>query len=452
MKDKHLYYKEFKQRGPAHHVHLMRFMRDTIMVGKQERMITIPSRENASNFYAALAKFDKDRKFYTVESGGQMASRGEYYDFPEVSEDQLRDIAEMRAWLRKFGQSKMAKPNDTFKVPLESSREDAIEWKPMTVATYGPSPFDSTRPFMISDIRSLARDAWYYNRLIKMAQFHGAAHSLAMMIRLLADRIPFEFVFHNDVPNEMPDELDYVKYIILYELKLPMVITHLGSTIEEYMYWKALLMSDLARWCTNEWKIKPFKMFLKTFFFKLNLKEDESPDTPVVPPGVKHVDILQYLGMQAAQSRARAALNPLPTPSDISIPSPENWEKASEGKRILRVFDALPVHDLTNDDNIRMIQRRGWMRNPNELEFGRHGCLLCPYASIAYYWQLQHKYPELFRICKERVALGNKRSNTSFTFIAPSKMYPKIRTTFRGRPVIDYTKPPYNYPEGQPPL
>jgi len=269
-------------------------------------------------------------------------------------------------------------------------------------------------------------DAWQYNRLLKIAQVHGALHSVAMVTILVEQGLPFDFVFHNDVPNEMPDELEFVKYIVLHELKLPLIMTRLHDTTEEYMFNKKMLMSDRARWCTNEWKIRPFKKLLRKFFF----------NSQAMPATAKYVDVLQYLGIQAFQSPGRASMNPLPTPNMMSVPTEASWEsQRNTNHRLLRVYDTLPVFNLSHEDDIALSNRRGWMRNPNELEYGRHGCLLCPYASIPFYIQLKRDYPDLFAICKRRVFEGNLRGKSSYTFIPPLK------------PGSQYRQPPWNLTE-----
>jgi 3'-phosphoadenosine 5'-phosphosulfate sulfotransferase (PAPS reductase)/FAD synthetase len=355
-----------------------------------------------------------------------MSGRGEHYAFPQNTPQQLADIGKMRSWLRQYGLSREAQPNDSTLIPLSGDSENEVDWKPFYLETFGTY---MGHPFKIADIKALAHDARVYNRLIKIAQYHGAAHSLAMALQLIKEKIPFDFLMHNDVPNEMPDELEYVKYTALYALKLPLVITRLQNTAEEYLYKKALLMSDRARWCTNEWKIRPFKKFLRFFFF--NKEElDKVPDA-------KYVDILQLLGMQAFQSPGRRGLNPFPTPSNISVPRAQFWENQPEGKRILRVFDALPVHALSHEDDLALIADAGINRNPSELEMGRHGCLLCPYASIPYYLQLKENYPTLFETCKRRVREGNRKPGTNFTFIDPAR----ITATYRKAP-YNLTAPP----------
>lgn len=413
---------------PAHAAYLRMMMlpKNVITAQGKPRMITIPPRENGSDFYNALARFDRTRKAVTAETPGQMAGRGEHYALPNNSPEQLRVIWQQRDWLRQYGLSREAQPNDSVPVPLAGEGEAELDWKPFFVETYG---IYQGHKFVIDDIRAIARDAIQYNRLVTMAQFHGAIHSVAMALYLIKEKIPFDFMLHNDVPNEMPDELEYVKYAAVYALKMPLVVLRLQNTAEEYLYKKALLMSDRARWCTKEWKIRPFKKFLRAFFFTV----DELDKYPV-----KYVDCLQYLGIQAYQSTPRAQLNKYPMPSDLSIPRAQFWDTQAEGRRILRVFDALPVHDISFEDSMDMVNKSGIMIDPNISEYGRHGCLLCPYASLDYYLRLKSDYHELFAICKRRVREGNRKPGTNFTFIDPKR----ITSTYR--------KPPYNLTE--PPL
>lgn len=409
---------------PAHepYLRLMRLPKNVITIKGRPRMITIPLRQEGSSFYKALAMFDRMRRAAPgQETEGQMAGRGEHYALPHNSPQQLADIGRMRAWLQEFAKTREAQPNDHVMIPLKGESEEELDWKPFIIETYGQY---QEHQFKIADVEELARDALGYNRLVKIAQVHGADHSLAMILQLIKEKIPFDFVAHNDVPNEMPDELEFVKYAYLYALKMPLLLIRLQNTAEEYLYNKALLMSDRARWCTNEWKIRPFKKFLRYFFFDKEML-DKQPD-------VKYVDVLQYLGIQSYQSTPRAAMNPLPTPSKLSIPKAIHWDTAPPGKRILRVFDALPVHKLSFEESVAMIEKAGMLRDPNVLEFGRHGCLLCPYASIPYFLQLKENYPSLFEICQRRVREGNRKVGTDFTFIAPKR----ITST--------YTEPPYN--------
>lgn len=399
-----------------------RFHKSTIDVG-------------SDGFKEIVDKFEKNRKFrFVVEKkvitedgdvlpgSGIMSARGEHYAFPDNSPEQLKAIKEDRTRIKSLG----IMPDDEYEIP--SYAGTVYDWKPFKVELYG-----ITR----DKIATIRDSVFSTGRLLRQASIHGASHSVAMMLKLLDNDIKFDYAYYTNLPNEMIDEREYVLYYVRHVLKVPLVMIVPQNTAEEYFYRKAVFPTMFRRWCTDQMKLDPLRKFLAVEYFK-HLPKNSS------------FDMLQFLGMQGFQSPGRAALSPKPSPSMLSIPQPFtrippatcevhesgnlkgypvkmnviNWpvdrqtgqltsvDAMIQGRkdgRVMRIFDMLPVYYLSHEDDLDLIRNASIIRNPNEREFGRHGCVLCPFADWRYYHQLRTKYKKLYQICVDRRYEASRR-------------------------------------------
>lgn len=373
------------------------------------------------DYKAIIDKFEKTRKFGIVtESQGIMSERGEHYAFPDNSPADLAKIKEDRDFLKGL----TFQPKDEFKITqkgelLEETRSNQArkkhDWLPFKYKLYR---IDRNK------INKIAKEV-LAGRLLRMASIHGATHSVAELITILDEKIPFDFCYYSNIPTEQDGELEYVLYYTQEILKVPLVMGVPQNTAMEYYYQVGRYPTQFARWCTDRMKLEPIRRFFNMFFLSN------------VEPG-NHIDILQFLGMQAFQSAGRASLDPKPTPSMLSVPQPyqrvpypscqvydtgqnigglkkyqvinwpvyedtgilipmNEWHKREPELSIMRVFDTLPVFYLSHEDDLDLLESVCAIRNPNEREFGRHGCVLCPFADWRYYHQIRTNYKKLYK-------------------------------------------------------
>jgi len=386
-------------------------------------------------FHELVARFEKHRNFKFVvdrkvknddgedveyEPGsGIMSQRGEQYAFPANDPAILAEIKEDRKYVKGL----KTEPDETYEIPSLNGRK--YEWKPHRVELYGITH---------DKIERIRDDVFSSGRLLRQASIHGASHSIAMLVTLLKEKIPFDYCYYTNLPNEMIDEREYVLYYTRHVLKVPLIVIVPQNTAEEYFYRRQVFPTQFRRWCTDLMKLDPLRRFLKIEYL------DQLPKN-------SSFDMLQFLGMQAFQSPGRAAMSPKPQPSMLSVPQPfkkvpsptcevyesgkqmgtimninvVNWPvdrgtgqftgiedlkdmRARNGRRVMRVFDMLPVFYLSHEDDMAIIRNKKIIRNPNEREFGRHGCLLCPFADWHYYHQLRTtpRYKHLYEECVKR--------------------------------------------------
>jgi 3'-phosphoadenosine 5'-phosphosulfate sulfotransferase (PAPS reductase)/FAD synthetase len=449
---------------------------DEIQAEQNQPAAIFPQDEVArwpKEFNTMINRFESTREFQLgSESLGVMSQRGEHYKMPMKLDDPrfpqfMKTIEAFRHELRSMN----IQPDQTYEIPWavegkikkilndvetvgkdqaikiwgkkavdkaienEEDKDYFYEWKPHRVELYGINR---------DGLDKIARDAIATKRLVRIASIHGAEHSVAMLITLLEQGIPFDFCYYTELPTEQMDEYDYVKYYVQalamkFGRIIPLVVVVPQDSAETYFERKAIYPREDKRWCTMALKLNPYKKLLKDIFYNK------------LEPG-DYVDILQFLGMQAFQSEGRASLNPYATPSFLSLPPPyeetpeekerkrqakakqkqnqalgervmrggkewlanwpstdmNQWQRLMQNgtlpnRTIMRVFDMLPVFKFSHEDDLAMLERHGIKRNPNSLFFGRHGCVLCPFASWEYYHQLKMTYPEIYaEACKIR--------------------------------------------------
>lgn len=357
-------------------------------------------------FAEIVNDFEKTRKFVAKgESEGFMSDRQSSYELPTTDPATLKEIEADR----KFIKSLKIIPDETFEIPRGSVVK--YPWKPDRIELYNISSVQ---------IAGAVDACIKSNRTLRTASIHGAAHSFSMLLYLIQENIHFDFANYINLPGEMPGEREFVLYYAVHLLKVPFVMIVPQDTVLDYYYRTRILPTAVRRWCTRDMKIRPFERFAKSEMYSR------------VGPG-QYIDIVNFMGMQSHQSTRRAKMSQAPTPALASIPPPKkrindpscavhesgqkagkpikiwinnwparnmaDWFKTKPNARVLRQFNMLPVFHLSEDDNRDIIENAGGIRNPNEREYGTHGCLVCPFKKIPYYLYLKEKHPDLWKTC-----------------------------------------------------
>jgi 3'-phosphoadenosine 5'-phosphosulfate sulfotransferase (PAPS reductase)/FAD synthetase len=278
-----------------------------------------------------------------------------------------------------------------------------------------------------------------------------------MLCTLVNDGIPFDFAYYTNLDNEIEGEFEFVKYYTRYVLNVPLVIGRSQNTADEFFYNKGRWPSQRARWCTDLMKLDPLRGLFKKFFH-------DPMDAG------QHVDIVQFLGMQAFQSPGRAKMSPDAKPSMLSVPKPyinventhcevwesgqfkgkpkkinvanwpvdrktgkfigmEKWHEMSPDLKIMRVFDMLPIFYLDHEDDLDILENNGIIRNPSEIRWGRHGCVICPFANFRYYHEMHVNYPKIYKMCVKRRDLTSQKQLESGSLKAVWTQFGKNKFT-----------------------
>jgi len=437
------------------------------------------SEKGIDEFVQILDRFEKTRKFElgTDDTGmmSQRASRLPQFPASIPGSPVLAKIQEDRIRLRGMN----IQPTETYQlemmdqnipeskmgtdIPTTPGAKQRYNYLPATVSMYG------INGDALSKIRNKAVET---HRLVRIASVHGASHSVGMVIALKKNNVQFDFAYYSHIPNEMIDEAEYVIYYT-QALKIPLVMITLNNSAVEYFYRAQMWPSGPKRWCTLNMKLKPYKRFLSAIFLGDVTWRDPKDnmlkrlDTPYKLNGGQYIDIVQFLGLQGWQSPGRAAIGFGPNPSFLSVPPPyktfgqagikknkamgdvvkrgtkeyiENWPSTNikdllatyPNDPVMRVFDMMPSFRFEYDDDIRMINQEGLMQNPNEREFGIHGCLCCPFRDFFYYHQLRQFYQDEYAkaIARRDAASYQAIVKTRMGFEAAGIDYEKARAEY----------------------
>lgn len=242
-------------------------------------------------------------------------------------------------------------PNEVFTTTTERSRE-SIQIR--LYGTFHGEPF--TRVHITR------------SNVERILSIHGATHSAALF---LSQKDRCQVAMYNEVGFSMPQQLEYVKY---YTNGFPLLVTAWGRSVE-FELERNFPPFRSRRWCTRLYKIRIPRRLLRVF-------------------NLRGVTILK--GMTKFQSKDRAALDPA-----------RCLDPAMGGVRF-PVYQELPIHDWPVEQQLALLEKHGIARNPNEVQFGIHGCLLCPYRSESYYAMLRDEHPDLYVLCHHWREVGSR--------------------------------------------
>lgn len=230
----------------------------------------------------ALKKAAKDRELSASESAemerlaieiertaGMESGRTTGYKLPtDLSPHKLAEIDEFRKYLV----SLHYKPDDVYTIEGHSTSA----WQlPMKVEC-----FNITR----EQLRQLGERKFHEGRIIKYASVHGASHSIALIAAIIEEGLDVDFYYHANLEMEMPNEYDYVKYVMLHVLKdkkLPLVVVSRGESLHDIFYAKGAFPTVFKRWCTDLLKIAPVKACMHDLWDYLIYDEIEYGDEAI---------------------------------------------------------------------------------------------------------------------------------------------------------------------------
>jgi len=101
---------------------------------------------------------------------------------------------------------------------------------------------------------------------VNIISFGGGVNSTAMIIEMFNRNIKIDEIIFADTYDEMPETYDFMKsfktWIESHDLKLTTVESHLGG-LKDHYFSKNIIPYRMFRSCTDKFKIRPIKKYLK---------------------------------------------------------------------------------------------------------------------------------------------------------------------------------------------
>jgi len=182
-----------------------------------------------------------------------------------------------------------------------------------------------------------------------IVSYGGGINSTAMVVFLVKNKFPLDYVIFSDTGDEMPETYEYVQYMTKYlkRHKIDMKTVKPNSTLSEVCIRRKVVPSQVWRWCTRDHKVKPIHKFYKTL----------------------DSHIYQYMGIDYGEVRRMK-------------PASEDW-----------ITNLYPLVDfkIDRDACVSMI-KQARLKIPV-----KSGCYLCPYNNMDRWTEIYEKHPELYQ-------------------------------------------------------
>lgn len=322
-----------------------------------------------------------------TDSDGMNSGRGCHYKIPKNDKKTLALIKKDRAYIKTL----IPEPDEVFEIKRPKGKNG---FKGFKVSIYG-----STK----AKLQKIIQKRLDAKEPVFVGSYHGASHSFAMLNVVIKEKLPLDFLFYADVPIEMEGETDQVIYTARILHNVPLVLIQTKDDPLWVFYKKKAFPTKFKRWCTNEFKLIPYKFVLSALI------------RPLIKRGMK-VPIFQYLGIQAFQSDSRSKMNPYPSLSKLS-------------NETFKIFDINPVFPFDEEFNKETIKCVGGIQSCNERQYGRHGCLVCVFSGWRWFQHLKETEPEKYEYalklreasCRYQVEEGTRQANKPYIVYRMSK-------------------------------
>lgn len=182
-----------------------------------------------------------------------------------------------------------------------------------------------------------------------VVSYGGGINSTAMIVYLVKNKFPLDYVVFSDTGDEMPETYEYVKYMAKYlkRHKIKFLTVKPNSTLSEVCTRRKVVPSQVWRWCTRDHKVKPIHKFYKT------LKSH----------------IYQYMGIDYGEVRRMK-------------PSGEDW-----------ITNLYPLIDFKiNRERCVALIKQARLKIPV-----KSGCYLCPYNNMDRWQEIYNNHPDLYK-------------------------------------------------------
>jgi len=101
-----------------------------------------------------------------------------------------------------------------------------------------------------------------------VVSYGGGVNSTAMIIFLVKNKFPLDYVVFSDTGDEMPETYEYLdvirKYLAKHKIPFEIVHTRNGESLSDRCIRKRVIPSMVWRWCTRDLKVTPIHAFYRT--------------------------------------------------------------------------------------------------------------------------------------------------------------------------------------------
>jgi 3'-phosphoadenosine 5'-phosphosulfate sulfotransferase (PAPS reductase)/FAD synthetase len=98
--------------------------------------------------------------------------------------------------------------------------------------------------------------------------YGGGVNSTALLIYIIMNKLPLDYVVFADTGDEMPETYKYLKHIktLLKKYNTPFKIVKVrsGESLSERCKRRKVIPSQVWRWCTRDMKVTPIHAFYRT--------------------------------------------------------------------------------------------------------------------------------------------------------------------------------------------
>lgn len=183
-----------------------------------------------------------------------------------------------------------------------------------------------------------------------IVSYGGGINSTAMIIYLIKNKFPLDYVVFSDTGDEMPETYDYLeimeKYLKKKKILFKIVKVRNNTSLSDRCIKRKVIPSQIWRWCTRDMKVTP----IHAFYRKLN----------------SH--IYQYMGIDYDEVRRMK-------PAKVDY-----------------VTNLYPLIDYKIDrSECIQIIRKAKLPIPV-----KSGCYMCPFNNMKRWAEIYEKHPELY--------------------------------------------------------
>lgn len=188
-----------------------------------------------------------------------------------------------------------------------------------------------------------------------IVSYGGGVNSTALIIYLVKNKFPLDYVVFADTGDEMPETYEYLKVMRKYldKKKIPfeIVMNRKREALSDKCLRRRVVPSQVWRWCTRDFKVLPIHKFYRTF----------------------KCHIYQYMGIDYDEF-----LRMKPAKPDY-------------------VTNLYPLVDykIGREECVKIIKK---VRLPIPV---KSGCFFCPYNNLERWKVLYEKHPDLYKYARK---------------------------------------------------
>ena len=101
-----------------------------------------------------------------------------------------------------------------------------------------------------------------------VVSYGGGVNSTAMIVFLVKNKLPLDYVVFSDTGDEMPETYEYLevmrKYLERKKIPFKIVRVRKGDSLSDRCLRRRVIPSQMWRWCTRDMKVAPIHTFYRS--------------------------------------------------------------------------------------------------------------------------------------------------------------------------------------------